>query len=123
MAKTKKVNPTKVEVMDSKAKTEETKEEKPDLLKRSLSSGKRCCTALQSIFASIGSMIMGKRKPHWLAKLTAGFLTVLGWLFFSVAFTPALASGLCEIGTERLMQTDEVVEQQEDVCSEKSTTP
>ena len=114
-------NKTKVEVMDPELRVKETKEEKPSVLKRGLNASGRCCTALKSIFASIGSMLMGKRRPHWLAKITAGFLTILGWLFFSVAFTPALASGVCEVGAERLMEVK--VETEGETCSEESSLP
>lgn len=113
----------KVEVKDSKEKAPETTEEKPSLLKRGLNAGSRCSTALKSIFASIGQMLMGRKKPSWLARATAGFFTVLGWLFFSVAFTPALASGACGIAAYKLTEVDEEaeVETQEEACSEKSS--
>ena len=123
---TKKLDPEKVKVEVMDKKETEVKKEKPSILKRGLSAGTRCCTALQSIFASLGSMLMGKRKPSWLAKITAGFLTVLGWLFFSVAFTPALASGICEAGAYKLTEVkDEVTEvapKKEEACSKKSSS-
>lgn len=107
---------------DSEVKVEEVKpeEKKPNVLKRGINASERCCTALKSIFSSIGQMLIGRKKPGWLARATAGFLTILGWLFFTVAFTPALASGACEIAAYKLTQVDEVAESGE-TCSEESS--
>ena len=128
--KPKKVKATKVEVVE-KPKTEETaeqasEEKKPNVIKRGINALGRDCTALQSIFASIGQMVMGKKKPHWLARATAGFLTILGWLFFSVAFTPALASAACEVGAQKLtyvetVEATETATPEEEACSEESS--
>ena len=95
-------------------------EKEPSILKRSMTASNRCLTALQSIFASIGQIIIGKRKPYWLIKISASFLTILGWLFFSVAFTPAFASGICEKGAEKLIQISEE-EPKGESCSEESS--
>lgn len=116
MTQAKQLDPSKVKVEEVAPKEEEKKE---NLLKRGVKAGERCCNALKSIFASIGQMIMGHRKPSWLARATAGFLTILGWLFFTVAFTPALLSATCAGAAHKLGQVDEDIEQNQ-VCSEES---
>lgn len=97
MNNTKTVKATKVETTDNKST-------KQNFVKRGINAGTRCCSAMKRIFMSIAARFIGWKGTgiDLLAKFSANFLTVLGWLFFSIAWTPALAHGTCQIGTEKL---------------------
>lgn len=78
-------------------------EEKVSTLKRGKDAVIRCNSALKRIFIAIGTKLIGQDKPGWLQKITAGFLFILGALFFLLSAPTTAATIGCAVGFDKLV--------------------